>query len=133
VCGPERCCGHQAPRPARPVPDSDCARTGLLTGREQDVLRGLMAGASNAEIALSLHLGVGTVKAHVQHLLAKLEVRNRQQAVVYAYEVGFGAAPVEPPPSHRHPPAGTGGVADRFGRPRPYGRGLRSNPAARQS
>jgi DNA-binding NarL/FixJ family response regulator len=106
--GPEGCCRHQAPEPARPVPDSERARTGLLTRRERDVLRGLMAGASNAEIALSLHLGVGTVKAHVQHLLAKLEVRNRQQAVVYAYEVGFGVAPVELAPPRRPPPAGTG-------------------------
>jgi DNA-binding NarL/FixJ family response regulator len=107
-CGQESCCGPRAPDPARPVSDADRARIELLTGRERDVLHALMAGASNAEIALSLHLGVGTVKAHVQHLLAKLEVRNRQQAVGYAYEVGFGAAPGELPPPHRHPPADTG-------------------------
>jgi len=108
LCGPAGCCGPQATDPARPTSDADRARIELLTKRERDVLQGLMAGASNAELALSLHLGVGTVKAHMQHLLAKLEVRNRQQAVVYAYEVGFGAAPVELPPPRRHPPADPG-------------------------
>jgi DNA-binding NarL/FixJ family response regulator len=108
LCRREGCCGPQPSDLARPVSDSDRVRIRLLTKRERDVLQGLMAGASNAEIALSLHLGVGTVKAHVQHLLAKLEVRNRQQAVVYGYEVGFGTAPGELPPPPRHPPAGTG-------------------------
>jgi DNA-binding NarL/FixJ family response regulator len=56
------------------------------------VLRCLVAGASNAEAALQLSLGEGTVKSHVQHLLAKLGVRDRVQAIVYAYETGFVSA-----------------------------------------
>jgi len=101
----------------------DAARIRLLTERERDVLRSLMTGASNAEIARSLHLGVGTVKAHVQHLLAKLEVRNRQQAVIYAYEVGFGAAAGRgdagpaPVPAPRGP--GTGASRRHRSTPRP--------------
>lgn len=60
-----------------------------LTAREEEVLRLVAAGRTNAEIGALLHLGIETVKTHVGNLLAKLGARDRTQAVVLAYESGF--------------------------------------------
>jgi DNA-binding NarL/FixJ family response regulator len=60
-----------------------------LTDREGEILRLIARGHSNAEIADSLVVAVHTVKTHVAHILGKLEVRDRTQAVIFAYETGF--------------------------------------------
>jgi DNA-binding NarL/FixJ family response regulator len=67
---------------APPLPDD-------LTPREAEVLSLIAAGLTNAEIAERLVVSAATVKSHVNHIFAKIDARDRAQAVVYAYEHGL--------------------------------------------
>jgi DNA-binding NarL/FixJ family response regulator len=65
------------------------ASLATLTRREIDILREVATGKTNAEIAATLYLSEGTVKTHLTQVLTKLDLRDRVQAVVLAYETGL--------------------------------------------
>jgi len=85
---------HAGRRP----PDRDrLALAAQLTEREAEVLRALAEGLSNTEIAARIWVSPETVKTHVKSILTKLEVRDRTQAVVWAYRTGFAETTVSEP------------------------------------
>ncbi len=74
----------------RPLPTSERPpRLQDLTDRETEILVALARGLSNAEIAEALHLSPATIKTHVARILTKLDVRDRIQAAITAYETGL--------------------------------------------
>jgi DNA-binding NarL/FixJ family response regulator len=72
-----------------PSTGGDPARLAPLSDRERDVLALIGAGRSNPEIAAELFISLATVKSHVRHILAKLDLRDRPQAIVLAHECGL--------------------------------------------
>ena len=78
-----------AEEPATPRVRTEHGELSALTARELEVFRLLARGRSNAELAAELQLSEATIKTHVARILAKLQLRDRAQAVVAAYETGL--------------------------------------------
>jgi DNA-binding NarL/FixJ family response regulator len=74
------------PDPRAAAPAADTTGVGALTDREREVFGEVARGLNNAEIAARLHLSEATVKTHITRVLAKLQLRDRVQMVIYAYE-----------------------------------------------
>jgi DNA-binding NarL/FixJ family response regulator len=84
---------EQFTRIPRPAPPKEVDE---LTAREQEILRLVAGGLSNAEIAEELTISETTVKTHVTHILQKLNLRDRVQAVVLAHQTGLFEASARP-------------------------------------
>jgi DNA-binding NarL/FixJ family response regulator len=81
-------------RISHPEPPKELAD---LTDRELDVFRLIARGLSNAEIGQELYISDATVKTHITHILQKLKLRDRVQAVVLAHETGLFDTDARPP------------------------------------
>jgi DNA-binding NarL/FixJ family response regulator len=87
------------PRPAPPKELDD------LSEREREVFRLIARGLSNGEIAQELYISETTVKTHITHILQKLNLRDRVQAVVLAYQTGIFEADMQRQYSRGESPA----------------------------
>ena len=92
----------QFARTPRPEPPTEF---GELTTREQEVFRLIAEGLSNVEIGQQLYISDTTVKTHITHILQKLGLRDRVQAVVLAYQTGIFEAEMQRPSSLDETPA----------------------------
>jgi len=88
-------------RSAAPQRAGRDAAVGELTSREREVLSLIGLGMTNAEIAAELFVGEGTVKTHINHVFAKLQLRDRAAAVVFAFDHDL----VRPAPESRGRPS----------------------------
>ncbi|MGW7251351.1 response regulator transcription factor [Streptomyces decoyicus] len=82
--------------PVRTLPQPPDAPPDGLTAREVEVLRLVAEGRSNPEIARTLHVSTATVKTHINNLFAKAGLRDRAQAIHYAYRHGLAQPPGRP-------------------------------------
>jgi DNA-binding NarL/FixJ family response regulator len=76
-------------RPSSKMDGASAKRLDLLTERELEVLTLVAHGLSNMEIAERIFISEGTVKTHIRRLFSKLDVRDRTQAVIFAYHAGI--------------------------------------------
>ncbi|MGH2656099.1 MAG: response regulator [Actinomycetota bacterium] len=84
----------------QPTPElADQAKLDALTPREREVLELIARGLSNREIAAALGVGESTIRTHVKRILMKLHLRDRVQAVIFAYETGVNRPSVAAKPT----------------------------------
>jgi DNA-binding NarL/FixJ family response regulator len=88
-----------------PTPPHPPQQLATLTTREHQVLTLIAHGRTNTEISQDLHLSPGTVRTHIGRIFAKLELRDRVQAVILAYEHGLIPHSQQQPPHHQSRPS----------------------------